>query len=107
MMCFLQSSRLSPSSFRHNLSHPLTHTLSHVISYSYHTSKPFSHRDYLPHRSDKDDEENVGGDGRGEEKPFLSALIQSSLPDDVFHDLRRVAKGQELLSPSANQHPSG
>ena len=62
----------------------------------------FSHRDYLPNRSDKDDEENVGGDMRGEEKPFLSALIQSSMPDDVFIDLRRVAKGQELLSPSVS-----
>jgi len=39
--------------------------------------------------------ESGGGSAFGnhdEHKPFLSALIQSTLPDDVFHDLRRVAK---------------
>lgn len=31
----------------------------------------------------KDDEEKLE-----EGKPFLSALLQSTMPDDIFHDIR-------------------
>lgn len=53
----------------------------------------FTHKDY------------ISEDGSTARKPFLKAFWQSSLPDDMFADIRRTAVGrfsrQEMVSPEA------
>eukprot|EP00602_Paraphysomonas_sp_CaronLab_P000370 CAMPEP_0185034742 /NCGR_PEP_ID=MMETSP1103-20130426/24877_1 /TAXON_ID=36769 /ORGANISM="Paraphysomonas bandaiensis, Strain Caron Lab Isolate" /LENGTH=174 /DNA_ID=CAMNT_0027571521 /DNA_START=863 /DNA_END=1384 /DNA_ORIENTATION=+ len=43
-----------------------------------------------------DSEEGDGGAAVNERKPFLSALLQSSLPDDMVSDFRKITTGQKL-----------
>jgi hypothetical protein len=69
----------------------------------------FSEKDYLygsvgHHRKNTEEREIR----EREREPFLSAFIQSSLPDDMFADIRRVARGMDLTTSmhqmSAKKH---
>eukprot|EP00597_Dinobryon_sp_UTEXLB2267_P004535 CAMPEP_0170062902 /NCGR_PEP_ID=MMETSP0019_2-20121128/3962_1 /TAXON_ID=98059 /ORGANISM="Dinobryon sp., Strain UTEXLB2267" /LENGTH=341 /DNA_ID=CAMNT_0010269181 /DNA_START=583 /DNA_END=1605 /DNA_ORIENTATION=+ len=56
----------------------------------------FTYKDYLSKRGkhEDDDSEEVS---REETEPFLSAFLQSSMPDDILADLRRFARSNGLI----------